>query len=186
MRAVGLQITSSIVAATAHTPFSLLFLLSTIHRSWLSAGLSVYLEKTSISTLLHVRHPKSFFSPLQQPGSLYRIINNIVMGVKGAPERTVGHVVQRVLAVFMVVCLAKLPSDIYQQVYQINIAYTPSPQSNAAVLIGPLGCDNQTQDWDKCLEGYLWEKAMIWICAMFFFSRLYCHFISAGAVLSYL
>lgn len=90
------------------------------------------------------------------------------MSVRGGPERTVGHTAQRVLAVFMVVCLAKLPSDIYQQVYQINIAYTPSPQSNAAILIDPLGCDNQTQDSDKCLEGYLWEKAMIWICAVSF------------------
>lgn len=81
------------------------------------------------------------------------------MSVKGALERTVGHIVQKVLAVFIVVCLAKLPSDIYHQVYQINIAFTPSPQSNAAVLIDPLSCDNRTQDSDKCLKGYLWEKA---------------------------
>lgn len=81
------------------------------------------------------------------------------MSVKGALERTMGHVMQRVLAVFMVVCLAMLPSDIYHQVYQINIAFSLSPQSNGTILIGPLGCDNWTQDSNKCLEGYLWEKA---------------------------
>lgn len=176
--------TSSIVAVTTHKPFSLLFLLSTIHRSWLSAGLSVYLEKHP-SALLHVRHPKSFF-PIRWPGSLYRLINNVVMSVKGALERTVGHVVQTVLAVFMVVCLAKQPSDIYHQVYQINIAFTPSPQSNTAVLVGPLDCDNRTQDSDKCLEGYLWEKAHDMNLCFAIFSHLYCHCSSAGAVLSYL
>lgn len=107
--------TSSIVAATTHTPFSVI---PTQHYSPLmTIGRSFCIfRKTSISTLLHVRHPISFF-PLQRPGSLYRLINNVVMSVKGALERTVGHVVQRVLAVFMVVCLAKLPSDIYHQVY---------------------------------------------------------------------
>lgn len=142
-------------------------------------------RKTSISTPLHVRHPKSFL-PLQRPGSLYRLINNVVMSVKGARERTVGHVVQRVLAVFMVVCLAMLPSDIYHQVYQINIAFTPSPQSNTAVLVGPLGCDSWVQDSDKCLEGYLWEKAHDMNLCFVFFSHLYCHCKSVVAVLSHI
>lgn len=155
MRAVGM--TSSTVAATTHT---ILSVIATQHYSPLmTIGRSFCIfRKTSISTLLHVRLSKSFF-PLQWPGSLYGLINNVVMSVKGDLERTVGHVVQTVLTVLMVVCLAKLPSDIYHEVYQINIACTPRPQSNTAVLVGPLSCDNWTLDLDKCLENYLWDKA---------------------------
>lgn len=129
---------SAVAAAhSTHSLSSLLFLLSSIHPSWLLAGPPVDLEKHPSALHSTWGIPKALCPPLF-PGLYTGLINNVPMSVRGALKRTVSHIMPRLLAVFIVICLAKLPSDIYHPSLPNNHCFHTKPSEQYSCPCRPI------------------------------------------------